>query len=107
VPGIGKIPGLGWLFRARSTNHDKSDLMVFIRPTILKNRKDARFQTTAKYQLVQELQRQMAQSPVRLMKNEPHPELPPFPEGPPEPDTAALPPNPAETPAESNGGQPR
>jgi general secretion pathway protein D len=105
VPGLGKIPGLGWLFRARNTNHDKSDLMVFIRPTILKNRQDVRFQTNSKYQLVQELQRQMAQSPVRLMKNEPHPELPPFPEGPPEPDTAAPPPTDPTT--ESNGGQPR
>ena len=33
VPGLGQIPGLGWLFRARKTERTKTNLMVFIRPT--------------------------------------------------------------------------
>ena len=107
VPGLGRIPGLGWLFRARKTDHDKSNLMVFIRPTILRTRQDARFQTNSKYQLVTEIQRQMQENPVRLMRNEPQPQLPPFPEGPPEPAAAAPPEGPTEPPTESNGGQPR
>jgi general secretion pathway protein D len=105
VPGLGRIPGLGWLFRGRKTNHDKSDLMVFIRPTILRNREDARFQTNAKYQNMQTIQQLMQQNPVRLMRSEPQPELPPLPEGPPEPETTPGPP-PA-SPPETNGGQPR
>ncbi|HET8699212.1 MAG TPA: type II secretion system protein GspD, partial [Gammaproteobacteria bacterium] len=105
VPGIGRIPGLGWLFRGRKTNHDKSDLMVFIRPTILRNREDARFQTNAKYQNIQTIQQLMQQNPVRLMRNEPQPQLPPLPEGPPEPETTPAPP-PA-SPPENDGGQPR
>ena len=61
VPGLGRIPGLGWLFRARKTEHSKTNLMVFIRPTILRNAEDARFQTGQKYQSVQDLQRELAQ----------------------------------------------
>ena len=82
MPGLGKIPGLGWLFRARKSEHDKSNLMVFIRPTILHNEADARFKTSEKYSFIQELQRQMASSPVKLLKDEKQPLLPPLPPGP-------------------------
>jgi general secretion pathway protein D len=82
VPGIGKVPGLGWLFRARKSEHDKSNLMVFIRPTILHNEADARFKTGEKYSYIQEIQRQMAASPVKLLKDEKQPLLPPLPPGP-------------------------
>jgi general secretion pathway protein D len=85
VPGLGRIPGLGWLFRKRTTNHDKSNLMVFIRPTILKSPEDARFQTNAKYRYIQDIQRQLGQEPVQLMRDEVRPSIPPLPEeGPPE-----------------------
>ena len=53
--------------------------MVFIRPTILRDRADANFQTNSKYNDVRELQRRLAQDPVRLMRDESHPELPPLP----------------------------
>ena len=128
VPGIGKVPGLGWLFRARKSEHDKSNLMVFIRPTILHNEADARFKTGEKYSYIQEIQRQMAASPVKLLKDEKQPVLPPLPPGPEESlqqqpgapgaqvpigSTAAPTPNSVATPAASkpaqvpaNGGQP-
>jgi general secretion pathway protein D len=111
VPGLGRIPGLGWLFRARRTEHTKTNLMVFIRPTILKNRTDAAFHTNSKYRDVQELQRQMAENPVRLLRKEPQPMVPPFPdtviETPDSPtETPDLPPaaSPVEPP---DGGEPR
>jgi general secretion pathway protein D len=91
VPGLGRIPGLGWLFRARKTEHTKTNLMVFIRPTILRNAEDARFQTGQKYRSVQTLQHELANDKVRLLKNEPQPTLPP------------LPPGPEETPAPTEG----
>jgi general secretion pathway protein D len=103
VPGLGSIPGLGWLFRKRTTNREKTNLMVFIRPTILRNADDARFQTNQKYRYIQDIQRQMAQDPVQLMRNETRPEIPPLPEGPPEP-AAETPPN--DTPA-ADGSQPQ
>ena len=37
----------------------KTNLMVFIRPTILHDEADARFQTSVKYKYIQELQREM------------------------------------------------
>jgi general secretion pathway protein D len=80
VPGLGKIPGLGWLFRARNSDRTKTNLMVFIRPTILRNAADARFQTNAKYRYIQDLQRQLAEDPVMLMREFERPQLPPLPE---------------------------
>lgn len=80
VPGLGKIPGLGWLFRSRTSDRNKTNLMVFIRPTILRNAADARFQTNAKYRYIQDLQRQMAADPVMLMREFERPQLPPLPE---------------------------
>jgi general secretion pathway protein D len=110
VPGIGKIPGLGWLFRARKSEHDKSNLMVFIRPTILHNAADARFKTGEKYSYIQEIQRQMALNPVKLLKDEKQPVLPPLPPGPEEslePPSAPAP-QPPQNPAQNptDGGQP-
>ncbi len=82
VPGLGRIPGLGWLFRSRTTDRAKTNLMVFIRPTILRDPggADARFQTNSKYRYIQDLQRQMADDPVRLLREFDRPLLPPLPE---------------------------
>jgi general secretion pathway protein D len=102
VPGLGRIPGLGWLFRARRTSHDKQTLMVFIRPTILRNADDARFQTGQKYRSVQDLQREMAENRVRLMRNEPQPTMPPLPPGPESENPTTAP-----TEGQPDGGQPR
>jgi general secretion pathway protein D len=103
VPGLGRIPGLGWLFRARKTTHNKTNLMVFIRPTILRNAADARAQTEGKYRNIEEIQRQMANDRVRLMRKEPQPTLPPFPEAKEEP--VAPPPDSPKT--DANGNQPQ
>jgi general secretion pathway protein D len=97
VPGLGRIPGLGWLFRARKSERVKTNLMVFIRPTILRNSEDARFQSAGKYRYVQDLQRQMNEERGRMLRSDPAPEMPPFPEAP-----AATP----ET-APANGSQPQ
>lgn len=37
VPLLGDIPLIGWLFKSRSVNQVKSNLMVFLRPTIVNN----------------------------------------------------------------------
>lgn len=107
VPGLGRIPGLGWLFRARRSEHTKTNLMVFIRPTILKDRYNAAIHTNAKYRDVQELQRQMGQNPVRLLRNEPQPAVPPFPDNvidTPDAEIVSPPDVPIEEP---DGGEPR
>ncbi|WP_374515520.1 type II secretion system secretin GspD [Brevundimonas sp.] len=42
VPGLGDIPGLGALFRSTSRQRGRTNLMVFIRPTIIRSPADAR-----------------------------------------------------------------
>lgn len=99
VPGLSRIPGLGWLFRSRKADRKKTNLMVFIRPTILRDAADARFQTNAKYRYIQDLQRQMSEGGVRLMRGDEAPTLPPLPEPPPEPESRV--------PPAADGNQPR
>ena len=91
VPGLGRIPGLGWLFRARKTERSKTNLMVFIRPVILHDERDARFQTNAKYRYIEELQRELNASRKPLIRNGRRPEVPPFPEQPAEDQSPAAP----------------
>lgn len=49
VPLLGDIPLLGWLFRSKSTTAVKSNLMVFLRPSIVSNGSEARALTLEKY----------------------------------------------------------
>ena len=76
VPLLGRIPGLGWLFRARTTEKVKTNLMVFIRPTILRDSIQASFETDAKYRYIRDLQLQHAEETVPLMKSAERPLLP-------------------------------
>ncbi|WP_303810110.1 type II secretion system secretin GspD [Sandarakinorhabdus limnophila] len=52
VPLLGDIPILGNLFRSRSRDRTKTNLMVFIRPTIIRNAEDAAQITGGRYQYV-------------------------------------------------------
>jgi general secretion pathway protein D len=49
VPLLGDIPVIGFLFRSEGTNRTKANLMVFLRPSILRDNKDATFVTHEKY----------------------------------------------------------
>lgn len=40
VPVLGDIPGLGWLFKTRSTRSDKTNMFIFVTPHIIKNPAD-------------------------------------------------------------------
>ncbi len=49
VPLLGDIPLIGFLFRSETTTKSKANLMVFLRPSILRDHKDAAFVTSEKY----------------------------------------------------------
>ena len=49
VPLLGDIPIIGFLFRTQNTTKTKQNLMVFLRPSILRDSKDAAFVTNEKY----------------------------------------------------------
>lgn len=52
VPVLGDIPGLGALFRSRSRSRSKTNLMVFLRPTILRDPADAQRETAFRYDYI-------------------------------------------------------
>jgi len=82
VPVLGSIPIVGALFRSRKTDKVKTNLMVFIRPTILRNKEQISYETNAKYNYIRDLQRAgrgySGDSSVALMPGADRPELPPL-----------------------------
>ncbi|WP_197274525.1 type II secretion system secretin GspD [Novosphingobium sp. AAP83] len=56
VPFLGDIPILGEAFRSRGRSRVKTNLMVFIRPTILRNARDREAQTARRYGIVRKAQ---------------------------------------------------
>lgn len=76
VPLLGSIPLLGELFRTRSTQKTKTNLMVFIRPRIINGPEDAAIETNAKYQFMRNLQMHRRNGKVQLMPGAQQPTLP-------------------------------
>jgi general secretion pathway protein D len=56
IPLLGDIPGLGALFRSKARSRTKTNLMVFIRPTILRTPEDSRRLTEQRYGYLRALQ---------------------------------------------------
>ncbi len=56
VPLLGDIPLIGFLFRSQHTTKSKANLMVFLRPSILRDHKDAAFVTNEKYNYIRGLE---------------------------------------------------
>lgn len=59
IPLLGDIPGLGALFKSRAKSRQKTNLMVFIRPTILRSAADARALAELRYGYSRDQQRQL------------------------------------------------
>lgn len=78
VPILGSIPLLGNLFRSRSTNKTKTNLMVFIRPRILRDGVQTAIETNSKYNYIREQQGLRRQDDVQLMRDVERPVLPPI-----------------------------
>lgn len=56
VPGLGNIPVLGNLFKSRSKTKNKTNLLVFLRPTIIRSKQDAKAVTEEKYNGIWEIE---------------------------------------------------
>ncbi len=52
VPILGDLPGVGPIFRSRGNTNTKTNLMVFIRPSIVRDSADARMTTAQKYRYI-------------------------------------------------------
>lgn len=53
VPGLRKIPVLGHLFKSEGKSHIRTNLMIFLRPTIVSTAEQARAETQRQFQAVQ------------------------------------------------------
>lgn len=78
VPVLGDIPLLGWLFRSHSTTKAKQNLMVFMRPSIMRDAKDAALQTNEKYNYLRAQQIDAGQHGFGLLNQQSTPLLPPI-----------------------------
>ncbi len=65
VPFLGRIPLLGALFRSTSRVKMKTNLMFFIKPTILRDDEQAAYVTNSKYNFIRELQ--LSRDPVNAL----------------------------------------
>lgn len=76
VPGLGDIPLLGELFKYRSTARQKRNLMIFIRPAVLRDRAAASRYTADKYNAFREQQKIFSQNPLGFAVPGDYPLLP-------------------------------
>ncbi|HYC10506.1 MAG TPA: type II secretion system secretin GspD, partial [Steroidobacteraceae bacterium] len=57
VPYLGNIPIIGLLFKTRSNNSTKNNLMIFLRPKILRDEGQAAYETDLKYNYMRDQQK--------------------------------------------------
>lgn len=67
VPVLGSIPLLGRLFKSTSDKHEKSNLLVFLRPTVLASKESVTEVSRRKYNAVWEIEIK-GTDPIQLMK---------------------------------------
>ncbi|NNJ94919.1 MAG: hypothetical protein HKP57_09270 [Halobacteria archaeon] len=99
VPLLGDIPLLGNLFKSRSADVTRTNLMVFIHPVILRDSAVTSNYTNSKYNYLRSLQMDADEDGVNLMYKKKHPVLPPIEEFSRKPDVPAVPTVPAPEPA--------
>jgi len=99
VPLLGDIPLLGQLFKSRGSQKRKQNLMVFLKPSILRDFNDSAYVTNEKYNYLRAEQIRDEESDFGLIKGQPV-VLPPLPQeersqtqnpGTPKPAAAAVP----------------
>lgn len=78
IPLLGDIPLLGWLFRSQTATKVKTNLMVFLKPTIIRDNLMARSLSTGKYDYMRALQLDMRDKGLLMMPREEAPLLPTF-----------------------------
>jgi general secretion pathway protein D len=78
VPVLGSIPIIGELFKTRSGSKEKRNLMIFIRPTIIRDGISAAIETNAKYNVIRNQQLARRRGRVTLLPGERQPLLPPI-----------------------------
>jgi len=76
IPFLGDIPFLGALFRSKTADVTKTNLMVFIHPVILRDAAVTQSYTNSKYNYIRALQMQQDADGVNMIPGKQHPVLP-------------------------------
>jgi len=82
VPGLGDIPGLGWLFRNESRTRSKANLMVFLRPIVVRDASATEALSNSRYQQMMGVQNNAQPSSNILLDTGGSAKLPPINESP-------------------------
>jgi hypothetical protein len=79
VPFLGRIPLIGEAFKVRNAARGKSNLMVFIRPRILRDGMQTAIETNSKYNAIrnEQLRQGQRRELIPLLPFDRKPELPP------------------------------
>jgi general secretion pathway protein D len=56
VPGLGDLPWIGSLFKSESRSRNKNNLMVFLRPVVVRDDASAQVLSSGRYKDMQQLQ---------------------------------------------------
>jgi general secretion pathway protein D len=67
VPGLGDVPGLGNLFRTETRSRSKTNLMVFLRPVIVRDSNDSDALSMDRYNLMRTKQQNAQPAPSMLL----------------------------------------
>jgi general secretion pathway protein D len=78
VPLLGDIPYLGALFKYESRNHKRTNLMIFLRPVIVKDANAAAALTGDRYDYIRRLQGEIRLPAAGLLPAEPAKQVPPL-----------------------------
>ncbi|HKB58695.1 MAG TPA: type II secretion system secretin GspD [Gallionellaceae bacterium] len=78
VPLLGDIPIIGALFRYRTRQHTKTNLMIFIRPHVLRDKDSAVSLTQERYDFMREQEANSKPPWDAILPNPKMPQLPPF-----------------------------
>jgi general secretion pathway protein D len=81
VPGLGDLPLIGGLFKYRSRTREKTNLMVFLRPTVIRNNEQSVSLATDRYDYIRNSELNAQPTKGDLLPNAGTPLLPPLQDG--------------------------
>jgi general secretion pathway protein D len=100
VPGLGAIPIIGNLFKSRSGSRQKKNLVVFIRPRIMRDADATESTSESKYDEIRRMQQGINGGHITLLPGQKQPVVPAIPPG------IALPPPPPASETNDQGAIP-
>jgi len=91
VPGLGSIPLLGNLFKSRSGSRQKTNLLVFLRPKILRDQRATDATSISRYNEIRDEENALHKGKITLLPGEKQPSIPAIAPGNPPPPSIRAP----------------